>query len=134
MLAEIEERLVRRILGPGDAGAARVWHDTYISSGGVVFNLLSGRLRWAHDFRPIVRRKMESQGLAMSLTAHPYDLCTAPLLAEALGVHITNPWGGPLDVPMTLHEDVAWVGYANDEIRRQVEPELQAVLREFIAE
>ncbi len=134
VLAELEERLIRRILGIGSAGSARVWHDTYISSGGVVFNLLSGRLRWAHDFRPVVRRKMESLGLAMCLTAHPYDLCTAPLLAAALGVHITDPWGEPLDVPMTLHDDVAWVGYANDAIRRQVEPALQAVLREFTVE
>jgi fructose-1,6-bisphosphatase/inositol monophosphatase family enzyme len=134
LLAELEERLIQRVLGVGAAGAARVWHDTYISSGGVVYNLLSGRLRWAHDLRPVVRRRMESQGLAMSLTAHPYDLCTAPLLAAAVGVPITDAWGEPLDVPMTLHDDVAWVGYANDAIRRQVEPELQAVLREFTTE
>jgi hypothetical protein len=132
LLSEIEERVVLRTLGPGRAGAARVWHDTYISSGGVVFNLLCGKLRWAHDFRPLVRRALERQGKAMSLTAHPYDLCAAPLLAEALGVHITDPWGMPLDAPMTLDDDVAWVGYANDAIRRQVEPHLQAVLHELL--
>ncbi len=132
LLSEIEERLIARILGPSSPGSARVWHDTYISSGGVVYSLMCGKLRWAHDFRPLVRRAMEKRGLAMSLTAHPYDLCTAPLLASSLGLHITDPWGAPLDVPMTLDDDVAWVGYANDAIRQQVEPHLQATLREFL--
>jgi fructose-1,6-bisphosphatase/inositol monophosphatase family enzyme len=131
MLAGIEEALIRRVLGPAAAGAARIWRDTYISSGGVVFNLLSGRLRWAHDFRPLVRHRMEQHGMQMCLVAHPYDLCAAPLLADAAGVQLTDPWGQPLDVPMTLHDDVAWVGYANEAIRRQIEPALQAVLREF---
>ena len=132
LLSEIQERLIAKVLGPGEPGAARVWHDTYISSAGVVYGLLCGKLRWAHDFRPLVRQAMDKRGLAMSLTAHPYDLCTAPLLAASLDVHITDPWGAPLDVPMILDHDVAWIGYANGAIRRQVEPHLQTVLREFM--
>jgi hypothetical protein len=131
LLSDLEERLIARVLGPCRPGSARVWHDTYISSGGVVYGLLCGKLRWAHDFRPLVRRAMERRGLAMSLTAHPYDLCTAPLLASSLGVHISDPWGAPLDAPMTLDDDVAWIGYANQAIRRQVEPHLHDVLREL---
>ena len=47
-----------------------------------------------------------------ALACHPYDLCTAMLLEEAGGV-VTDPRGGPLDVPLDTTTAVAWVGYAN---------------------
>jgi hypothetical protein len=54
-------------------------------------------------------------------------VCTA-LIAEEAGVLLTDPWGKPLDVPLNVSEDVAWVGYANAAIRASVEPALQAAL------
>jgi hypothetical protein len=62
------------------------------------------------------------------LCCHPYDLCTT-LIAREAGVIITDPAGAPLDAPLDLTTDVAWVGYANDALRRSIEPVLQAVLR-----
>jgi len=34
-----------------------------------------------------------------------------------------------LNAPLDTHTNVAWVGYANDHIRQQIEPLLQASLR-----
>jgi hypothetical protein len=46
-----------------------------------------------------------------------------------MGLAVTDPSGAPLDAPLDLEADVAWVGYANAEVRRQVEPALIAALR-----
>ena len=35
----------------------------------------------------------------------------------------------PLDAPLNVDADVAWVGYANARIRAQIEPLLQEALR-----
>src|SRR4051812_35710460 len=59
-------------------------------------------------FRPLMRDRLAARGQVISLCAHPYDLCTAPLLCSALGVVLTNPLGGPFDAPMSLEDDVAW--------------------------
>jgi hypothetical protein len=50
-------------------------------------------------------------------------------------VVLTDPSGDPLDAPLNLEADVAWVGYANRELRAQVEPALRAALerRDLIA-
>jgi hypothetical protein len=45
------------------------------------------------------------------------------------GVIVTNPAGAPVEAPLDLTSNVAWVGYANDGLRRSVEPVLQRVLR-----
>jgi hypothetical protein len=42
---------------------------------------------------------------------------------------VTDPEGEPLAAPLDVDTDVAWVGYANEAIRRQVEPALQRELR-----
>jgi hypothetical protein len=44
-------------------------------------------------------------------------------------VVITDPSGSALDAPFDLTTDVAWVGYANEPLRRAIEPVLQAALR-----
>jgi hypothetical protein len=35
----------------------------------------------------------------------------------------------PLDAPLDLESDVAWIGYANDALRRTIEPALIGALR-----
>jgi fructose-1,6-bisphosphatase/inositol monophosphatase family enzyme len=66
--------------------------------------------------------------LALGICCHPYDVCTA-LIAQELGVIITDERGNPLNAPLNVDADVGWVGYANDAIRQQIEPLLQAALR-----
>jgi len=65
---------------------------------------------------------------AGGLCCHPYDLSCA-LIATELGVIVTDASGHPLNAPLDTHSNVAWIGYANDHIRRQIEPVLQASLQ-----
>ena len=65
----------------------------------------------------------------MGHCCHPYDICTL-LIAEELGVTITDPYGKPLETRLDVTTDVAWMGFANHQIRKQVEPCLLQILRE----
>jgi hypothetical protein len=46
-----------------------------------------------------------------------------------LGVVVTDEKGRPLSAPLDVSSDVTWVGYANEAIRQQIEPHLQAALQ-----
>jgi hypothetical protein len=124
-LAALDDELVRAAIGPGEPGKALCFEDQYASSGGQLYELLSGHDRFIADLRPLVARPAAGP---RGLCAHPYDLCTA-LVATASGVVVTSPTGGPLDVPLDVSTNVAWVGYANHHIQQQIEPLLQQALR-----
>jgi hypothetical protein len=115
-LAELENELFARL------GAKTVFDDQYVSSGGQIYELITGRDRFIADLRPLVTK----DGLA----CHPYDVCSSLLLVEAGGV-ITDPWGQPLDTPLDTTTPVAWVGYANQTLAELVEPVLTELLEEF---
>ncbi len=108
-MVALESELFRRL------GATHVFDDQYLSSGGQLHELITGRDRFIADLRPLV----QTEGLA----CHPYDVCTAMLLQEAGGV-ITDPWGDPLDVPLDNVTPVAWVGYANESLAARIGPVL----------
>ena len=127
-LAALDDELVRAVLGPGSPGKAQCFEDQYLSSAGQLYELMVGHDRFVAELRPLLLKVQEERGLPRSLCSHPYDLCTA-LIASEVGVVVTNPAGQPLNAPLDVNSDVAWVGYANDRIRRQVEPALRAALR-----
>jgi fructose-1,6-bisphosphatase/inositol monophosphatase family enzyme len=127
-LAAIDDEVIMGALGPARPGKAHCFEDQYLSSGGQFYELMSGRDRFIADLRPLLGNVLAQRGLPMGLCCHPYDVCSA-LIATQLGVILTDPAGEPLNPPLTLDADVAWVGYANDEIRRQIEPLLQSALR-----
>lgn len=120
-LAEIDDEVHRRVLGPARAGKAQAFEDQYCT-GGTMAELAYGHDRWAADLRPLL-------GHRAGICAHPYDLA-GWLVAAGAGVRLTHPDGRPLRAPLDVTADVAWVAYANDAVRAQVEPHLQAVLRE----
>lgn len=126
-LAAIDDEIVRATLGPVRAGKAQCWEDQYISSGGQLYELIAGHDRFVADLRPLMEPLLARQGLRLGICCHPYDLATL-LIAVAAGVIITDARGAPLDAPLALEPDVAWVGYANAAIRAQVEPSLMAAL------
>jgi hypothetical protein len=45
-----------------------------------------------------------------------------------MGVQIVKPDGTPLDAPLDTTTAVAWVGYANEILRSQIEPVLTGIL------
>ena len=88
---------------------------------------MAGHDRFVADIRPLMDAYLARSGQALGICCHPYDLATE-LIARELGVIVTDAHGRPLDAPLDVEPDVAWVGYANDGIRAQVEPRLQQAL------
>jgi fructose-1,6-bisphosphatase/inositol monophosphatase family enzyme len=127
VLAEIDEEIVRGALGPVQPGKAHCFEDQYICTGGQLYELMAGHDRFVADIRPVLEQVLAKRGLALGICCHPYDLCTE-LIARELGVIITDEVGRPLNAPLTVEADVGWVGYANQAIRQQIEPLLQAAL------
>jgi len=119
-LAAIDEEIVMAALGPAQQGKAHCFEDQYISTGGQLYELMMGHDRFVADLRPLMK--------GIGLCCHPYDLCTA-LIAGELGVIVKEPDGSVLRAPLDVDSDVAWAGYANEDIRRQIEPLLREALR-----
>jgi fructose-1,6-bisphosphatase/inositol monophosphatase family enzyme len=115
-LARLEGELFRRL------GAQEVFDDEYISSGGQLHELLTGRDRFVADLRPLIAPDAHA--------CHPYDVSTAMLLEEVGGV-VTDPWGEPLDAPLDTTSPVAWVGYANRTLADRIGPVLADLVDEF---
>jgi hypothetical protein len=127
-LAAIDEEIVRGALGPVREGKAHCFEDQYICTGGQLYELMAGHDRFVADLRPLMERSLAARGLRLGICCHPYDLATE-LVAREAGVIVTDPAGAPLDAPLAVEPEVAWVGYANASVRAQVEPLLQAALR-----
>jgi fructose-1,6-bisphosphatase/inositol monophosphatase family enzyme len=114
-LAALEAELFERL------GSRQVFDDEYLSSGGQLHELMTGRDRFVADLRPLFEE--------IPFACHPYDVCTALLLEEAGGI-VTDPWGRRLDAPLDNVSPVAWVGYANRALAEWIGP----VLRELVDE
>lgn len=126
-LAGLEEELYRR-LGSTDAGGnPLVFADQYLSTGGQIYELAVGHDRFVADLRPVAFQRLGYR--QPPLCAHPYDICTE-LIAREAGAIITDERGNPLQAPLDIREPVAWVGYANADLRRLIEPVLQQLLWE----
>lgn len=126
-LAAIDEEIVFGALGPVQPGKAHCFEDQYASTGGQLYELMSGHDRFVADLRPLMEDLLRKRGLALGICCHPYDLCTE-LIAREAGVVVTGIDGRPLNARLAVEPDVAWVGYANSEIRAQIEPQLRAAL------
>jgi fructose-1,6-bisphosphatase/inositol monophosphatase family enzyme len=126
-LAAVDEEIVLGALGPVKSGKAHCFEDQYASSGGQLYELACGHDRFTADLRPLMEEHLRGRGQALGICCHPYDLCTE-LVAREAGVIVTAPGGGPLLAPLAVEPDVAWVGYANEGIREQIEPRLRAAL------
>ena len=127
-LAALDEEIVRGALGPVKPGKALCFEDQYASTGGQLFELMAGHDRFIADLRPLMEAGLKKRGLALGICCHPYDICTE-LIARELGVIVSNPLGQPINATLSVEPDVAWVGYANGDIRSQIEPLLHAALR-----
>jgi fructose-1,6-bisphosphatase/inositol monophosphatase family enzyme len=121
-LAAIDEEIVQGALGPAQRGKAQCFEDQYISTGGQLYELIMGHDRFIADIRPLMR---------IGMCCHPYDICTA-LIAREAGVIVTDAEGQPLQAPLDVNTDVSWVGFANADIRNQIEPVMQAALRKRV--
>jgi fructose-1,6-bisphosphatase/inositol monophosphatase family enzyme len=128
VLAEIDEEIIYNILGEVRRGKAHCFEDQYACTGGQLYELINGRDRFIGDLRPLMEKILAERGLSLGICVHPYDICTE-LIARELGVIITDHTGQILKTKLNVTGEVTWVGYANEKIRRQVEPHLHAALK-----
>ena len=126
LASELMEHLVRELVGPADVTKALVFDDQYISTGGQFYELIVGHDRFNADLRPLFYR---AQGQPEGLCCHPYD-CATLLVAEEAAVVLTDGPGGPLDGPIDVTTGLSWAGYANEALRRRIEPLLVRFLQE----
>jgi fructose-1,6-bisphosphatase/inositol monophosphatase family enzyme len=126
-LAAIDEEIVRDALGPAPSGKAHCFEDQYASTGGQLYELMSGHDRFIADLRPLMEHTLQKRGLSLGICCHPYDLCTE-LIAREVGVIITDVEGNALQAKLAVTPDVAWVGYANQRLHAQLEPLLRGTL------
>ena len=127
-LAAIDEEIVLGALGPVQPEKAHCFEDQYTSSGGQLYELMSGHDRFTADLRPLMNTLLAQRGLALGICCHPYDVCTE-LIAREAGVIVTDAKGNQLNAKLSVKPDVTWVGYANEHIQAQIEPLLQAALK-----
>ena len=126
LASELMEYLARHLIGPADITRATVFDDQYISTGGQFYELVLGHDRFNADLRPeFYRMQHQPPGLC----CHPYD-CATWLIAAETGVVLTDAKGDPLDGPLDTTTGLSWIGYANMDLRRTIEPLIQRFLGE----
>ena len=126
-LAAIDEEIVQGALGPVMPGKAHCFEDQYASSGGQLYELMCGHDRFIADVRPLMKKILSARGTPLGICAHPYDLCTE-LIAREAGVVVTDGQGEKLTAALNVEAEVTWAGFANEHIRAQIEPLLEAAL------
>jgi fructose-1,6-bisphosphatase/inositol monophosphatase family enzyme len=127
-LAAIDEEIVLGALGPVQPGKAHCFEDQYASSGGELYELMSGHDRFIADLRPLMQPILKQRGLSLGICCHPYDVCTE-LIAREAGVVVTDVSRGPLRARLAVEPDVAWAGYANAQLQAQIDPLLRRALQ-----
>ena len=126
---QIADLVLDHALGPVDPGEALAFNDQYLSTAGCMYLIASGTYRFYADLRPVAAHLAARSGRNVGLCAHPYDLCTY-LIAQQAGVLITDPVGAPLSYSLATDVDCGWVGYANNQIRNEMQaPLLDAILK-----
>lgn len=133
LAADLMETIVTRTLGAVSIAEASVFDDQYICSGGQFVELAMGRDRFCCDLRPLFFEILRRDGLAAEggLLCHPYDVA-GWLVARQAGVVLTDGFGAPLDSPFDVHHGVHWCGYANEALRDQIAPVIQAWLYDHL--
>lgn len=130
LFAKIEEELIEELIGGLEVSKTAVFDEQYLSTGGQLYELMTGRDRLLVDPRGLLYDRYRREGLAAGHACHPYDLCTI-LIAEEAGVIVTDGRGRPLNAPLDTTSDVSWIGYANHHIRDEVEPVLMRLFRKY---
>jgi fructose-1,6-bisphosphatase/inositol monophosphatase family enzyme len=122
--ASIDDEIAYKAQGPTSAGKSHCFEGQYLSTGGQLYELMSGHDRFIVDLRPLLHPADQPIGLC----CHPYDICTE-LIAREAGVLVADEIGNPLRAPLNLEAEVAWSGYANARLRDLVEPLLHQALQ-----
>lgn len=119
LAADLSERIADQ-LGSGSS-LPPFFDDQYISTGGQMVQLMTGRDRACIDLRPVFNDLMDRTGNDRFIEVHPYD-AAGLLAARQAGVILTDARGEPLDAPLDVTTGLNWCGYANQHIQSLVQP------------
>ncbi len=122
-LGRVADAMFADVFPDQAAGEALAFDDAYISTGGQLYLLASGRYRMLADLRPMV-----TADLSLSLCAHPYDLAGALLVAEEAGAIVIDPAGRPLSYPLDTSTNCALIAFANEAIMGEAWPHLERAM------
>ena len=125
-LAQMDDELITRILGPRAFEKPQTFEDQYIATGGQLYELIMGHDRWIADLRGSIAAR---DNVHTGLCCHPYDMCTE-LIAREVGVIVTNEYGQRISTPLDVFSNLSWIGYANRAIYAQIASTLHTILAE----
>ncbi|MBT29092.1 MAG: hypothetical protein CMO01_05455 [Thalassobius sp.] len=128
ILAAIEEDMLSEVFPDAEEGKTIVFEDQYISTGGQMYELLVGHDRFVADVRTLLNKRLKAEGRKKGHICHPYDICVI-LIAEEVGIVITDGYGNKFDAAMNLYDEIDWIGYANSELKNQLEKPLFNALK-----
>ena len=134
LASELMERIATAVVGTVQPGMASIFEDQYTSTGGQFVELLFARDRFCCDLRPIFYDILEHRSgrpVSRGIACHPYDIAGLPA-AMAGGVIITDAFGAALDAEFSVSAPVHWCGYANESLRREIEPAIREFIREHL--
>ncbi len=119
IISELEERVLCRLYGYPTEDSNLVFSEQYISSGGQLFMLMTGKYRMVIDIRALLYKYQLKRNRFLPLCVHPYDLSTL-LIAIESGCIVKDVYGSILNYPMNLNTNCAWVGYANSSLYKNI--------------
>jgi fructose-1,6-bisphosphatase/inositol monophosphatase family enzyme len=129
ILAAIEDELIEKISEKSKDNAI-VFEDQYISSGGQLFEMLTGHDRFVAELREGLYARLKKEGKKGGHCCHPYDLC-AHLIGTEAGLIITGRDGKKLNALLDTTSPVDWIAYANTSIKNEIEPVLQELMKKY---
>ena len=130
-IAEITELFFENSIGRVGENNALVFDDQYISTGGQIYLLATGKYRMIVDIRSLLEKYMASKNKALGLCAHPYDLCTFLLCQEAGGV-ISRVSGDKFDISLNTDINVDWIGFSNQELFDKYQGLLWDIIKKYL--
>ncbi len=119
LAADLAERIAERLAAV--TALPQFFDDQYISTGGQMSQLMTGRDRCCIDLRPLFNRILGRSDEDRFVEVHPYD-AAGLLAAQNAGVVVTDGFGRRLDAPLDVKTGLHWCGYANTSIQQLIEP------------
>ncbi|NIO44070.1 MAG: inositol monophosphatase [Candidatus Aenigmarchaeota archaeon] len=129
-IGEIEDKLFFKLFGPVQRGKAFAYNDQWVASAAQQYALATGKYRFVFDPRPLTEKILNKRGEELGLCCKPYDICTKKIATDA-GCIITDEHGNDLNPKLDIETNVTWAGYANNDIRKEVEPILMELIEEM---
>lgn len=130
VLGAMEEQLLATLFPDARSDEILTFEDQYISSGGQLYEMLTGKDRFIADVRGSLFSKFRKLGDRTGHACHPYDVCAHMIGTEA-GLVITDGEGEPLNCLLDTTTPVDWIGYANGDIYKEVAPIFGEIMRSY---